>query len=330
MWHRPTWWQDKHDWRAITLTPVGMAWQAITRHRLRAQAKTANMPVPVICVGNIVAGGSGKTPLVRVLSELLSDIGHIHAVTRGYGGTITGPHLVMPDHDLAAVVGDEALEIAAAMPCWVARRRQEGILAAHAAGAACVLMDDGLQNPTIRAHINLLVVDAAEGFGNGLGIPAGPLREHPKHIWPRIDAVIITGASAESARAIVASRLQIPDHMPVFTAVPVLLPAKWHNRYLAFAGIGRPEKFFSFLEENNITVCNKKNFPDHYPYSSQDIETLRQMAQACDARLITTRKDILRLTPALRQDIDVADITLRLSDADSLRSHLHTLIMTRN
>ena len=201
----------------------------------------------MVCVGNLVAGGAGKTPVALSLAAHLVSRGiAVHIVTRGYGGRLGGPVRVDPARHDAAAVGDEALLLAARAPCWVARDRAGGVRAAVAAGAQMVLLDDGFQNPSIAKTLSLLVVDAEYGFGNGRVIPAGPLRESLARGLARADAIVLLEAEAQS-RCL--ETLGIDGALPVLHAAlrPVAGERLAGSRLLAFAGIGRPEKFFSTL-----------------------------------------------------------------------------------
>src|SRR5712692_1032567 len=228
----PDFWRERPGIVAGLLTPFGVAWDAATRVR-RLIAQPYRAPVPVLCVGNLVAGGSGKTPVVLSLASLLVTSFDLHVVMRGYGGSLAGPLRVdLATHD-AAMVGDEPLLIAARAPCWVARDRAAGVQAAVAAGAAAIMLDDGFQNPAIAKDFSLLVVDAAYGFGNGRVIPAGPLREPVAAGLARADAIVLLGDGAEPAgvrearRPIFCPSLQ-PVHGERFSGSPIF----------AFASIG--------------------------------------------------------------------------------------------
>src|SRR6266566_7176028 len=197
----PEFWHARNGPRgglaAGLLAPLGIAWDAASRLR-RAVARPYRAPVPVICVGNLVAGGSGKTPVVLALAASIATTGlTIAVVTRGYGGRLGGPLRVDPAEHEADAVGDEALLIAGCAPCWVSRDRAAGVREAVATGAGAILLDDGFQNPAIEKDLSLLVVDAEYGFGNNRVIPAGPLREPAASGLARTDAVVLLGAGAE-------------------------------------------------------------------------------------------------------------------------------------
>ncbi|MGE5766800.1 MAG: tetraacyldisaccharide 4'-kinase, partial [Bacteroidota bacterium] len=208
----PEFWHSENT-AARLLAPLGLAWQAAGAAR-RAFVRPWRAPVPVICVGNLVAGGAGKTPVVLSLLTLLRARGlRPAALTRGYGGSAAGPLLVDPARHDAATVGDEALLLAATGPTWLARDRVDGAREAVEEGAEVLVMDDGFQNPGLKKDLSLLVVDAGYGFGNGRVMPAGPLRETPAAGFARADAVVIVGGG--DVAGIVA---RLPHGLPVLRA----------------------------------------------------------------------------------------------------------------
>src|SRR5439155_26955630 len=239
-------WESPPGLLADLLLPIGAAWNAVGRLR-RALSRPYRPPIPVVCVGNLVAGGAGKTPVALALSAWLLDHGvRVHVVTRGYGGYLRGPIRVDPSRHDALEVGDEALLLAARTPCWVARDRVAGARAAVAAGASAILLDDGFQNPAISKTLALIVLDADYGFGNGRVIPAGPLRENLRSGLARADALVLLAVEAEANGP---ERLGASIGLPVIRAA--LAPVGGERlaglHLLAFTGIGRPKKFFTAL-----------------------------------------------------------------------------------
>ncbi len=272
----------------------------------------------MVCVGNLVAGGAGKTPVALALSAwLLEHDVPVHVVTRGYGGQLRGPVRVDPIRHDAAAVGDEALLLAARAPCWVARDRAAGVRAAVAAGAGAILLDDGFQNPTVAKTLGLIVVDAGYGFGNGRVIPAGPLRENLRRGLGRADAVVLIAGEED---AIGAEQLRPGLGVPVLSAVlaPLLGERLAGSRVLAFAGIGRPEKFFATLRALGAVLVGTRAFPDHHPFRVAELEGLRRDAERSGARLITTAKDIVRVPSAQRAGIEVLEVEIRWPDPIAL------------
>jgi tetraacyldisaccharide 4'-kinase len=272
-----------------------------------ASAAPVRAKMPVVCVGNIVAGGAGKTPVVAALVERLKVRGrHPHILTRGYGGTEAGPRAVDPTRHDATRVGDEALLLSAVAPTWVARWRPDGAAAAADMGADVLVMDDGFQNGTLVKDLSLVVVDGGYGFGNCRVIPAGPCREPIATGLARADAVVMIGDDRTGAAALVGD-------IPLLRArlVPGPEAALLQGRKLiAFAGIGRPDKFFDTVEECGGRIEAAHSFPDHHPYSRADIEELLAAARAANALPVTTAKDAVRVPEDLRGLLTI--LTVRL------------------
>lgn len=314
----PAFWYRPPGLAARLLAPLGILYDR--GGRLRAVAATpVRAPVPVICVGNLVAGGAGKTPVALAVAEALIRRGaRPHLLTRGHGGRERGPIRVDPAVHDALRVGDEALLLAAAAPCTVARDRPAGATAAAAAGAGVVVMDDGHQNPRIHKDLSLVVVDGAVGFGNGLCVPAGPLREPVARGLARADALVLVGPD----RTGVAGRLAgwRAGALPVLAAR--LVPADGDDlagrRVLAFAGIGRPEKLFATLAGIGATVVRAVPFPDHHPYRPDEVMRLIEHAAAMDALPVTTAKDAVRLPPGIRGAVRVLTVRLVWDDPGAL------------
>ncbi|MDE2228012.1 MAG: tetraacyldisaccharide 4'-kinase [Alphaproteobacteria bacterium] len=297
---------------SLLLAPFGCVYDAAGAMR-QAIARPYRAPVPVICVGNLVAGGAGKTPIVANLATRIAARGiAVHVLSRGYGGTLPGPVRVDPDRHTAAEVGDEPLMLAQRAIVWVARDRAAGAWAAVAAGAQAILMDDGLQNPTLAKDLALVVLDGGYGFGNGRVMPAGPLRESIARGLARIDAVVMLGADETGA----ASRL---GTIPVLHAEPRPSTANLAGRaLLAFAGIGRPQKFFDHFPKAGARLVAARGFPDHHPYDEREIDELAAAARRADAALITTEKDWVRLSPAWRTRIEYLPLTTEWRDERAL------------
>jgi tetraacyldisaccharide 4'-kinase len=272
----------------------------------------------VICVGNLTAGGAGKTPTVIAVLEALAGRTP-HALSRGHGGRLRGPHRVDPLRDTAADVGDEPLLLAAFAPTWVARDRAAGAAAAVAAGAGAVVMDDGFQNPGLAKDLSLVVVDAAQGFGNGRLIPAGPLRERVADGLARADAVVLIGSDTDAGAAMarwpdLATRPVLRARLePLATGLPLD-----GADVVAFAGIGRPEKLFATLRACGARLVAAHGFPDHAPYPVPILRRLVAEARAADAMLVTTEKDAVRLPPAFRREVIALPVRLRWADPAAL------------
>jgi tetraacyldisaccharide 4'-kinase len=322
----PAFWERPPGLLADLLLPIGTAWDAVGRLR-RALSHPYRPPVPVVCVGNLVAGGAGKTPVVLALSAWLLQHGvRVHVLTRGYGGYLQGPIRVDPSRHGALAVGDEALLLAARTPCWVARDRVAGARAAVAAGATAIVLDDGFQNPAISMALGLIVLDAEYGFGNGRVIPGGPLRENLRSGLTRADAVVLLGAEAEASDP---GRLSASIGLPAIRAAlaPVAGERLAGSRLLAFAGIGRPQKFFTALRELDAILVDTRAFPDHHPFRIAEIGALHSDAARLGARLVTTAKDIVRLPPEARAGIEVLEVEIQWLDPAAIASLMTPVVL---
>jgi tetraacyldisaccharide 4'-kinase len=285
--------------------------------------------MPVICVGNLVAGGAGKTPTAIALAHLLgAQDRKVHMLTRGYGGQLSGPVAVDLEHHTARDVGDEALLLARAAPTWVGADRRVIAHCAAEAGATLAIMDDGFQNPSLRKDISLIVVDGEVGLGNGRVMPAGPLREDPKRALARADAIVVMGED----RVGVAARLgaMAGRALPIFGArlAPRAETASLaERRVYAFAGIARPEKFFASLRAAGCEIVGMKAFPDHYTFRNGDVAALKTAAKAVGAQLVTTEKDFVRLSRDDAVDIEVFAVAVLFDAPGDILDFLSSRLM---
>ena len=321
-WFRPP---DRPGLTARLLTPLGWLYAAGTALRLRKPGLKARGPV--ICIGNLVAGGAGKTPTSLALGQRLAARGHaVHIVSRGHGGRLTGPVRVDDQAHTAADVGDEPLLLSAFAPVWVAKDRAQGVLAAETAGAQVIVLDDGFQSPAVRPDLRVLVVDAARGFGNGCCIPAGPLREPVPVGLRRADLVLTIGAAPALARfdAIWGEAIRSPRLQG--TLQPLRMGMDWHGtRVLAFAGIADPARFFATLAAEGAEVVRGEALADHAPLSETLLRRLEAEARSAGAQLVTTEKDAARLPPAWRARVLTLVVRLDLQDWSPLDAALARL-----
>ncbi len=289
------------------------AWLVAAATARRTARPGWRAPVPVICCGNAGAGGSGKTTVALDIGARLRARGVAVAfLTRGYGGSARGPLLVSPDHP-AALVGDEAKLLAEQAPTYVCADRAVAARAALADGAEVLVMDDGLQNPKLAKTLSLLVVDGAAGFGNGRVIPAGPLREPAAVAAARCAAVVLIGADPTGA-------LRLLPALPVLRCrlVSAATAGSLGGPALAFAGIGRPQKFFDTLAEAGVVLAGCRPFADHHRYSEREVQSLLREATRLGAVAVTTPKDAVRLPPALLERIRVVGVRLVWDDTAAL------------
>jgi tetraacyldisaccharide 4'-kinase len=285
----PAFW-TRNGLPARMLSPLSCIGTAITAHRMAHAGWRA--PVPVICCGNASVGGAGKTTLALDLAHRLTARGvAVHVLLRGYRGSARGPRRVLRG-DTAAVTGDEALLLAEAAPTWTGADRAASARVAIAAGAELLLMDDGLQNPSLEKTMSLLVVDGSTGFGNGRVMPAGPLREPVAAAASRCRAAVLIGPDTSGALA------RLPPDLPVLRAGLVQgdeIASLTGHRVLAFAGIAFPAKFFTALERAGVVLVGREAFADHHAYTANQLARLAAKARALNAILVTTPKDAVRL-----------------------------------
>lgn len=328
----PAFWYRPPSLMSRLLAPLGALYGAVAVRRMRRAGAAAGLPV--ICVGNYHLGGAGKTPTVLALVQLLRETGERPVVvSRGYGGTVSGPVAVDPAQHTAADVGDEPLMMASHVPVIVARDRAAGAALARARGASVVLLDDGFQNPALAKDMALIVIDAARGIGNGCVFPAGPLRAPLPPQVARTDALIVIGEGhgADGAAAAVATR-----GAPVLRArvIPddAALARLRGRRVLAFAGIGDPQRFFGTLRTGGAEVAQTRVFADHHRFSPDEIERLMADAEARSLMLVTTEKDMARIRSDARLARHVATIAtlpvrLIFDDTRGLRTLLAQRLM---
>ena len=317
------WYTEKTDWRAHLLAAPS-ALYALGHALNMKMARPRHANIPVICIGNITAGGAGKTPVARAIMRLIME--HDIAanpvfLTRGYGGSEYGPIQINPATHTADQVGDEALLLTHDGPVIVSANRFTGAEYAAANRFDMVIMDDGFHNTSLHPDLNIMVVDGHHGFGNGLMIPAGPLRAPIHDGFARAHAVVIIGDDRTNIAA------RVPRNKTMIRMYLCADAQPQHDLiYHGFCGLGLPEKFKNTLIESEYNLVDFTAFADHHPYTQNDLNTLSKMAREKNARLITTEKDAMRIPDDFIQtnQVEILPVSMRINDADA--AHIADMI----
>ncbi len=314
------WWQSSLSLTAWLLLPFSRIYSFFASKRLKQLPRPAG--VPVICIGNFTAGGAGKTPTAIKLCQMLHMMGEKPFVlSRGYGGTESGPLLVNAHNHLPQQVGDEPLLLARHAPVVVSRDRVAGAEECRRQGASVIIMDDGMQNPSLRKNLTFAVIDGRKGIGNGQPLPAGPLRLPMDRQWPLANALILVGDSNAATQI----RSEAQDRgKPVFEAVlrpdEKIADAIRGKRVLAFAGVGSPDKFFDTLRSCGALVEQTRAFPDHHVFSETELGELIASAASSGLILITTEKDAMRIPGHLAENFAVLPVALSFTDENAVKA----------
>lgn len=321
----PRWWYVRHGAPApltrTLLRPASWLWAGVTARKI-ARAKPEAAPVPVICVGNLTMGGTGKTPVVAELLRRLNSQGlAAHGLSRGYGGRLTGPLEVDRAAHTAADVGDEPLMLAQGARIWISRDRPAGARAAAAAGARAVVMDDGHQNPTLRKDLSLVVVDGETRngdwpFGDGAVFPAGPMREPLKAGLARADAVVLMLPADLGAPDPELLALLAPTPVLIARLVPAAPPPP--GPQVGFAGVGKPWKVEKALQAVGCQLADFAPLPDHFAYDEATLLRLQRWAEDFGAGLVTTEKDWVRLPAEWRGRVAAWPVRAAFEDEKAL------------
>ena len=307
------WYQSRLTFGAILLWPLTLIWRLGTAIK-HLMAKPYKPPVPVVVVGNLTAGGTGKTPLVASLAVESAKKGrHPVILMRGHGGSKTAPYRIKPG-DSAQDVGDEAKWLQRFAPVVIARNRGHGAGYIIDTIPECdvIIMDDGLQNPSIKTSLKIAVFNGNLGVGNGMVIPAGPLRQTLRSGLALIDAAVITGED-KGVQVMLKSK---DFQAPVFASRRHLnsadIKAIQSTPVFAFAGIGYPDGFFNMLRDQGITLTGTRAFADHHPYTAAELMAMTKQAHADGAMLVTTEKDYARLSPNEQAQVTAIRLESRL------------------
>jgi len=312
----PEFWYHKRGVLAYLLYPLGVIYGVVAEFlRQHKSKKSKDIGIPVISIGNIVMGGSGKTPTAIALSKVLKEMEHApHIITRGYGGEVKEALLVNLEVHTAKDVGDEALLLAKAAPTWVDPLRVNAALKAKESGATILILDDAHQNERLHKDLSLLVIDGKQMFGNEFVFPAGPLREFLNSGLNRADGILfINNGKSESI-----------TNLKCYNAVlkPTYDSALLKQKVVAFSGLGFNQKFLETLKSEGFQVSHFEDYPDHYAYAEKDLEYLANIAQNYGAKLVTTAKDYVKIPGKFKDSVHVVEVELELSDLEEFKSWL--------
>ena len=312
----PQFWYEPNTWKAKFLYPLGYFYNLLTLLRGKL-AKPQSYSCLTICIGNLKVGGSGKTPTTIALAQHFLKKGlQVHVVSRGYKGKFQGTFLVDPQKHKSDEVGDEPLLMSEFTSVWVSNKRKNGIAAAENAGAQIVLLDDGFQDPSFHKDFSLIVVDGEKGFGNKKCMPAGPLRENIVQGFKRADALVIVGQRIYKFDT-------FPTHLKIIhsTLKPIETGMNWkEGKYLAFAGIADPSKFFKTLRSLGANLIDCVALSDHQNLDGQVLKRLERKANSAHAQLVTTEKDAVRLSNTFRKKVLSLPVRIEFDDKNELEN----------
>ena len=312
----PQFWYEPNTWKAKILYPLGYFYNLLTLLRGKL-AKPQSYNCLTICIGNLNVGGTGKTPTTIALAQHFLKKGlQVHVVSRGYKGKFQGTFLVDPQKHKSDEVGDEPLLMSEFTSVWVSNKRKNGIAAAENAGAQIVLLDDGFQDPSFHKDFSLIVVDGEKGFGNKKCMPAGPLRENIVQGFKRADALVIVGQRIYKFDT-------FPTHLKIIhsTLKPIETGMNWkEGKYLAFAGIADPSKFFKTLRSLGANLIDCVALSDHQNLDEQVLKRLERKANSAHAQLVTTEKDAVRLSNTYRKKVLSLPVRIEFDDKNELEN----------
>ena len=312
----PQFWYEPNTWKAKFLYPLGYFYNLLTLLRGKL-AKPQSYSCLTICIGNLNVGGTGKTPTTIALAQYFLKKGlQVHVVSRGYKGKFQGTFLVDPQKHKSDEVGDEPLLMSEFTSVWVSNKRKNGIAAAENAGAQIVLLDDGFQDPSFHKDFSLIVVDGEKGFGNKKCMPAGPLRENIVQGFKRADALVIVGQRIYKFDT-------FPTHLKIIhsTLKPIETGMNWkEGKYLAFAGIADPSKFFKTLRSLGANLIDCVALSDHQNLDGQVLKRLERKANSAHAQLVTTEKDAVRLSNTFRKKVLSLPVRIEFDDKNELEN----------
>ena len=316
------WYLKKDTYLSRLLYPMSLLFRLGTKIR-NLTSNTKKSSLPIICIGNIVIGGAGKTPVALKIGRILTTAGYNpHFISKGYAGIIKNNTLVEPWHSPKSV-GDESLLLSAVCPTWIGINRNQSVKLAASKGGNCIIMDDGFQNPTIHKDLSIIVINASQEFGNKRVIPSGPLRESINRGLSRTNLVVIIGEATPYLKKI------IPDYIPIVTA-------KFNinnenkifkgQKITAFAGIAYPEKFFTSLREQGAIILKEITYPDHHIYDENDLLSLAETANKTRSILVTTQKDFVRVPKSYRSLVNTLQGEIIFENEELIKEILTNVI----
>lgn len=304
----------------LLLTPLAWLYIWLGRQQFR-KATPVQVGIPVICIGNLTLGGAGKTPVATAVRRYFAQRGlRTATLSRGYRGSLRGVHRVDPVTHMASETGDEPLMLAKSGESWISKNRPAGALAMEADGVKVIVMDDGHQNHTLRKSLSIIVVDASNPFGNGHVFPKGPLRERIRDGLARADAIVMMGDGPTPAAFVRFTGAVLRARLAPIAPLPP-------GRYVAFAGIGRPERFFDSLQKQaGVELAEGVPFPDHHTFTPSDLAYLSKLSSERDAVLVTTDKDFVRLPHAFQTHVVRASVEARFDNEPALATLLERVL----
>ena len=316
------WYLKKDTYLSRILYPFSLIFRLGTKIR-NIISHTHKSSLPIICIGNIVVGGAGKTPVSLEIGKILIKAGYSpHYISKGYAGIIKTSTLVESWHSPQSV-GDESLLLSKVAPTWIGINRNESIELAANKGSDCIIMDDGFQNPTIHKDFSIIVINSSQEFGNKRVMPAGPLRESIKRGLSRTNLIIVIGEETDYLQK------NIPDHIPIISA-------KFNinnenkifkgQKITAFAGIAYPEKFFTSLREQGAKIVKEITYPDHHIYDENDLLSLVETTNKTKSILVSTQKDFVRVPKSYRSLVNTLDGEIDFEKEDLVKKILTNVI----
>ncbi len=316
----PRFWYSERSFLSFCMRPFGMIYSALVFLKEFFSSPPLTSPIPLICVGNLTVGGTGKTPICLELGKFfLSQNYRVCFLSRGYKGSLKGPLQVNKNYHSAHQVGDEPLLLSALAPTWISKDKREALKVISKKNFDLILMDDGHQNIGLRKSLSIVVVDGERGFGNGLILPAGPLRENKYKGCRKADIFIIMGKARRDLLEFLKG-FQAPIFQGMIESQGISPDNE--QKYYAFCGIGQPQNFFSSLKKQGLTLSGQKAYSDHHSFSKKDWDYLCRESRCKRSRLITTEKDWVRLPKKWRELVSVSRIGVKWKNGEKFESFL--------